>query len=58
MMQVASLESQNVPSKYSEDYVNSQAELNLRWAHMSEGSFSDVAALLFLLLLLLLLFLK
>ena len=26
------------------DCANAQADLNLRWAHMSEGTFSDVAA--------------
>ena len=36
---------QNVPSEYS--YQTAQADLNLRWTRMSEGTFSDVAAPIF-----------
>ena len=41
----ASLIIQNVPSEYSDQTVNAQANLNLHWAHMSEGMFSDVATI-------------
>ena len=34
--------------KFWSDCVNAQADLNLRWAHMSEGTFSDVSDQMFL----------
>ena len=36
--------SKNAPSEDSKHCANTQADLNLRWAHMSEGTFSDAAA--------------
>ena len=41
--------------RFWSDCANTQADLNLRWAHMSEGTFSDVAANFYLLNLLCLL---
>ena len=34
----------NAPSEDSDQTVKAQADLNLRWAHMFEGTFSKVAA--------------
>ena len=34
----------NASSEDSNQTANAQDDLNLRWAHMSEGPFSDVAA--------------
>ena len=33
--------------RFWSDCENAQADLNIRWAHMSEGTFSDVAALIY-----------
>ena len=38
----ASLTIQNAPSEDSDQTVSAQANLNLRWAHTSKGTFSDV----------------
>ena len=40
---------ENAPSEDSDQPAHAQADLNLRWAHMSEGTFSDVRAYLFVL---------
>ena len=40
----ASLTIQTTPSEDSDQTANAQADQNLRWAHMSEGTFSDVVA--------------
>ena len=37
---------QNVNVKYSDQLANTQAYLNLRFAHASEGTFPDVAAVI------------
>ena len=41
---VSSLAIQISPNKDSDQTARTQADLNLRWAHMSEGTFSDVLA--------------
>ena len=44
MKKLASLAIQNALSEDSSVYTKAQAGLNLRWAHMLAGTFSDVAA--------------
>ena len=39
--ETASLANQNVPSEVSDQTANAYADLNLRWAQVSEGTFSD-----------------
>ena len=43
MIKFASLAIKNAPRDDSDQCVNAQTALILRWAHMSEGTFLDVA---------------
>ena len=42
---VVSLAIKNAPSENSDQTANAQADLVRRWAHMSEGAFSDVGVI-------------
>ena len=47
--EIASLAIQNVPTEDSDDCVSVRIDLNVRWAHVSDGMFSVVVAQLFML---------